>query len=122
MPKHRVGDRRIISISIPEELALRLDRKVGRGKDGRSATIAKMIDASLNPKPLPTPSKADKPALSNEVGMRVESDTMGDLEVASDRYYGCQTARSLINFDIGDDTMARGQFAPLAFSNKRPRN
>ena len=62
MPKHRVGDRRIISISIPEELASRLDRKVGRGKDGRSATIARMIDASLNPKPLQSPSKADKPA------------------------------------------------------------
>ena len=108
MPKHRVGDRRIISISIPEELASRLDRKVGRGKDGRSATIARMIDASLNPKPVQNPSKADKPALTSEVGIRVESDTMGDLQVASDRYYGCQTARSLINFDIGEDTMPRG--------------
>ncbi|MEC8540493.1 MAG: class II fumarate hydratase [Candidatus Thermoplasmatota archaeon] len=108
MPKHRVGDRRIISISIPEELASRLDRKVGRGKDGRSATIARMIDASLNPKPLQSPSKANKPVYTDEVGVRVESDTMGDLEVASDRYYGCQTARSLVNFDIGSDTMPRG--------------
>ena len=33
---------------------------------------------------------------------------MGDLEVPDDRYYGCQTARSLINFDIGEDTMPRG--------------
>ncbi|MEC8927016.1 MAG: class II fumarate hydratase, partial [Candidatus Thermoplasmatota archaeon] len=33
---------------------------------------------------------------------------MGSLEVPADRYYGCQTARSLINFDIGDDTMPRG--------------
>ena len=67
-----------------------------------------MIDASLNPKSVQNPSKADKPALTSEVGIRVESDTMGDLQVASDRYYGCQTARSLINFDIGDDTMPRG--------------
>ena len=37
--------------------------------------------------------------------MRIESDTMGELEVPADRYYGCQTARSLINFDIGNDTM-----------------
>ena len=27
------------------------------------------------------------------------------MEVPADRYYGCQTARSLINFDIGEDTM-----------------
>ncbi|MDA0715395.1 MAG: class II fumarate hydratase [archaeon] len=36
---------------------------------------------------------------------RIESDTMGEIEVPNDRYYGCQTARSLINFDIGNDTM-----------------
>lgn len=40
--------------------------------------------------------------------VRVEADTMGKLEVPADRYYGCQTARSLINFDIGDDRMPRG--------------
>ncbi|HLV95068.1 MAG TPA: class II fumarate hydratase [Candidatus Acidoferrales bacterium] len=36
---------------------------------------------------------------------RVESDSMGKIEVPSDRYYGAQTARSLIHFDIGADTM-----------------
>lgn len=40
--------------------------------------------------------------------MRIEKDTMGELEVPKDRYYGCQTARSLINFDIGDDKMPKG--------------
>ena len=40
--------------------------------------------------------------------VRIEADTMGELEVPSDKYYGCQTARSLINFDIGDDTMPVG--------------
>jgi fumarate hydratase class II len=40
--------------------------------------------------------------------VRIEADTMGELEVPADRYYGCQTARSLINFDIGQDTMPRG--------------
>ncbi|MBO58559.1 MAG: class II fumarate hydratase, partial [Euryarchaeota archaeon] len=39
--------------------------------------------------------------------MRVESDTMGELEVPADRYYGCQTARSMMNFDIGNDKMPR---------------
>jgi fumarate hydratase, class II len=34
---------------------------------------------------------------------RVETDTMGAIHVARDRYWGAQTARSLIHFDIGDD-------------------
>src|SRR6516165_5681447 len=36
---------------------------------------------------------------------RVESDSMGKIEVPADRYYGAQTARSLIHFAIGKDTM-----------------
>ena len=49
MAKHRTGDRRILSISIPEDLAKKLDKKVGKGQnDGRSATITKMI-APINP-------------------------------------------------------------------------
>jgi len=40
-----------------------------------------------------------------KAGTRLESDSMGKIEVPSDRYYGAQTARSLIHFDIGRDTM-----------------
>jgi fumarate hydratase, class II len=36
---------------------------------------------------------------------RTESDSMGPIEVPTHRYYGAQTARSLIHFDIGRDTM-----------------
>src|SRR5580693_2634361 len=36
---------------------------------------------------------------------RIESDSMGQIAVPADRYYGAQTARSLIHFDIGRDTM-----------------
>src|SRR5438094_7088035 len=36
---------------------------------------------------------------------RTESDSMGQIEVPADRYYGAQTARSLIHFAIGKDTM-----------------
>jgi fumarate hydratase class II len=36
---------------------------------------------------------------------RVESDSMGEIEVPSDRYWGAQTARSLHHFDIGDETI-----------------
>jgi fumarate hydratase, class II len=36
---------------------------------------------------------------------RIESDSMGKIEVPSDRYYGAQTARSLVHFNIGRDVM-----------------
>src|ERR1700726_2836095 len=36
---------------------------------------------------------------------RTESDSMGKMEVPADRYYGAQTARSLVYFAIGKDTM-----------------
>src|SRR5229473_3838170 len=36
---------------------------------------------------------------------RTESDSMGKIDVPADRYYGAQTARSLIHFAIGKDVM-----------------
>ena len=36
---------------------------------------------------------------------RVETDSMGPIEVPSNHYWGAQTARSLIHFAIGRDTM-----------------
>ncbi|MCB0702702.1 MAG: class II fumarate hydratase [Candidatus Kapaibacterium sp.] len=38
---------------------------------------------------------------------RIEKDTMGEIEVPSNAYYGAQSARSLIHFDIGIETMPR---------------
>ncbi|MDH3712804.1 MAG: class II fumarate hydratase [Gammaproteobacteria bacterium] len=38
---------------------------------------------------------------------RTETDTMGELNVPADRYYGAQTARSMINFKIGGDRFPR---------------
>ena len=32
---------------------------------------------------------------------RIETDSFGDLKVPSDRYWGAQTQRSIINFPIG---------------------
>src|SRR6266705_1848317 len=51
-------------------------------------------------------SEAVKPT-SMPVGVpsRTESDSMGKMDVPADRYYGAQTARPLIHFAIGKDTM-----------------
>ena len=38
---------------------------------------------------------------------RTETDSMGEIEVPAHFYYGAQTARSLIHFDIGAETMPR---------------
>mgnify|MGYP000415701463 CR=1 FL=1 len=38
---------------------------------------------------------------------RIESDSFGELTVPKNKLYGAQTARSLINFPIGDETMPK---------------
>ncbi|HAT8743673.1 TPA: class II fumarate hydratase, partial [Legionella pneumophila] len=38
---------------------------------------------------------------------RVETDSMGEIEVPSDKYWGAQTERSLHHFNIGKDIMPR---------------
>jgi fumarate hydratase, class II len=48
---------------------------------------------------------ADAVKTVHSVRIRTESDSMGKMEVPADRYYGAQTARSLIHFAIGKDTM-----------------
>jgi len=50
--------------------------------------------------PIPTPSK-----VPSKVKFRTESDSMGKIEVPADVYWGAQTERSLLHFNIGRDTM-----------------
>jgi fumarate hydratase class II len=49
---------------------------------------------------------------------RIESDSMGEIEVPADRYYGAQTARSLIHFAIGEDRMPRELIRALGVLKK----
>jgi fumarate hydratase class II len=48
---------------------------------------------------------ADATQFAKSVPTRTETDSMGKMEVPMDRYYGAQTARSLVHFAIGKDTM-----------------
>src|ERR1700746_856757 len=43
--------------------------------------------------------------LTTKKAMRIESDSMGKIEVPSNVYWGAQTQRSLLHFNIGRDTM-----------------
>jgi len=45
--------------------------------------------------------------VNNQTAARTETDSMGAIEVAHDRYWGAQTERSLLHFVIGNDRMPR---------------
>ena len=49
---------------------------------------------------------------------RIESDSFGELKVPTDKYYGAQSARSLINFPIGEETMPKPLIAALGIVKK----
>src|SRR5918911_5223562 len=49
---------------------------------------------------------------------RRETDSMGAIEVPADKYYGAQTQRSLIHFNIGRDTMPREMIRALGVLKK----
>jgi fumarate hydratase class II len=51
-------------------------------------------------------------------GVRVETDSMGAIEVAADKYWGAQTERSLLHFNIGDDKMPRSMIRALGILKK----
>lgn len=49
---------------------------------------------------------------------RIETDTMGEVQVAADRYWGAQTQRSLQNFKIGEDRFKREMIRALGILKK----
>jgi fumarate hydratase class II len=49
---------------------------------------------------------------------RTETDSMGAIEVATDRYWGAQTERSLLHFNIGHDVMPRELIRALGILKK----
>jgi fumarate hydratase, class II len=49
---------------------------------------------------------------------RIETDTMGQMQVPKDKYYGAQTARSLMNFKIGGDRFPRELIRALGILKK----
>ena len=50
--------------------------------------------------------------------VRIETDSMGEIEVPADKYWGAQTQRSLIHFNIGDDRMPRELIRALGILKK----
>src|SRR5207249_1276727 len=48
-----------------------------------------------------------QPSREEKHATRIETDSMGEIEVPADKYWGAQTQRSLIHFAIGYDVMPR---------------
>jgi fumarate hydratase, class II len=52
------------------------------------------------------------------MAVRIETDTMGEIEVPADRYWGAQTQRSLQNFKIGGHRFSAGMIRAFGIVKK----
>src|SRR5918912_562726 len=64
------------------------------------------------------PSMRANPIGIDAAGMRRETDSMGEIEVPADRYWGAQTQRSLVHFSIGEDRMPKRVYHAYGYVKK----
>ncbi|MEO3867669.1 class II fumarate hydratase [Nonomuraea sp. B12E4] len=64
------------------------------------------------------PQVRDVPIGLRATGTRTESDSLGEIEVPAAHYWGAQTQRSLIHFDIGDDRMPKAVYHAYGYIKK----
>ncbi len=64
------------------------------------------------------PKILDLPIGLHATGMRREFDSLGDVEVPADRYWGAQTQRSLQHFNIGNDRMPKEVYHAYGYVKK----
>jgi len=72
-----------------------------------------MSDSSDN-----APKILDVPIGLDATGMRREFDSLGDVEVPANRYWGAQTQRSLEHFNIGHDRMPKEVYHAYGYVKK----
>ena len=64
------------------------------------------------------PEILDVPIGLHATGMRKEFDSLGDVEVPADHYWGAQTQRSLQHFNIGHDKMPKEVYHAYGYVKK----
>ncbi len=64
------------------------------------------------------PTILDIPIGLDATGTRREFDSLGDVEVPADRYWGAQTQRSLEHFNIGNDRMPKEVYHAYGYVKK----
>src|SRR5258708_38617985 len=72
-----------------------------------------MTDSSEN-----APKILDQPIGLDATGMRTEFDSLGDVDVPANRYWGAQTQRSLQHFNIGNDRMPKEVYHAYGYVKK----
>src|SRR5215469_118518 len=83
-----------------------------RIKDRSARRKEKEMSASRDPE------LHDVPIGIAATGVRRETDSMGEIEVSADRYWGAQTQRSLVHFSIGDDRMPKAVYQAYGYVKK----
>jgi fumarate hydratase class II len=58
------------------------------------------------------------PIGTGQTGTRIESDSMGEIAVPAEHYWGAQTQRSLIHFSIGNDRMPKAVYHAYGYVKK----
>ncbi len=64
------------------------------------------------------PRVLDLPVGTGQTGLRRETDSLGEIEVPADHYWGAQTQRSLVHFSIGGDRMPIGVYRAYGYVKK----
>jgi fumarate hydratase, class II len=64
------------------------------------------------------PKILDLPIGTGATGKRRETDSMGEIEVPAEHYWGAQTERSLIHFSIGNDRMPKEVYHAYGYVKK----
>jgi fumarate hydratase class II len=61
---------------------------------------------------------SDQPIGTGQSGTRLESDSMGEIQIPAEHYWGAQTQRSLVHFAIGGDRMPLPLYHAYGFVKK----
>ncbi|MBI5585058.1 MAG: class II fumarate hydratase [Deltaproteobacteria bacterium] len=70
------------------------------------------------PEAEPSASLRDIPIGTGETGWRLESDSLGEIPVPAEHYWGAQTQRALAHFPIGDDRLPPSFYQAYGFVKK----
>jgi fumarate hydratase, class II len=77
------------------------------------------MDPNINRKNVEDgPPILDLPIGTMATGKRNETDSIGEIEVPAEHYWGAQTQRSLIHFSIGNDRMPKELYHAYAYVKK----
>src|SRR5262249_58492253 len=64
--------------------------------------------------------RTNGPPMTTKPKFRIESDSMGEIAVPADSYWGAQTQRSLENFRIGGHRMPEALIPPFRLLERAP--